>query len=105
MKKTLFSLLIIIFSITVFPHAIFAQAPANSPVTIPDTNLRTRITEALGKPSDAQLTVNDMLALTLLDGQDANIQDLTGLEHAHNLKELWISAAMSVTDISVRLQG
>ena len=106
MKTIVFSLFIVICSLAMFPHAIFAQVPANSPVTIPDVNLRAKITEALGKPSDAQLTAGDMLNLTLLDAQfslfdpqEAAIQDLTGLEHAHNLVELWISRN-SVTDIS-----
>ena len=61
---------------------------ANSPITIPDVNLRAKIAEALDIPRGMQLTEGDMLALEELNAPNANIQDLTGLEHAHNLKEL-----------------
>ena len=107
MKTIAFSLFIVICSVAIFSHTTFAQVPANSPVTIPDANLRAKITEALGKPSDAQLTAGDMLNLTLLDAQfslfdpqEAAIQDLTGLEHAHNLIDLYLSRN-DLTDISV----
>ena len=60
----------------------------NTRVTIPDANLRAKITETLGKPSGGQLTVKDMLALTRLAARNANIRDLTGLEHARNLRTL-----------------
>ena len=61
---------------------------ASSPVTISDTNLRVKITETLNKPQDVQLTAGDMLALRWLEAPNANIQDLAGLEHAHNLTTL-----------------
>ena len=60
------------------------------PVFIPDVNLYTRIVKTLGKPADAELTAEDMLGLTILEAQNADIQDLTGLEHAHNLRELYL---------------
>ena len=99
MKKTLFPLFILACSLAMFPHFGLAQVADNSPVTIPDANLRAAIAQSLGKPSEAQLTVGDMLNLTLLDGQDANIQDLTGLEPARNLVNLYLQRN-SVTDIS-----
>ena len=61
---------------------------AASPVTIRDANLRAKITETLGKARGVQLTAGDMLALTRLDARNTHIQNLTGLEHAHNLREL-----------------
>ena len=61
-----------------------------SPVTISDANLRAKIAETLGKSRNTQLTAGDMLALTRLRAPDANIRDLTGLEHAHNLRELYL---------------
>ena len=61
---------------------------ANSPVTIPDVNLRAKIAEAINKSVSAQLTAGDMLRLTQLNAPNANIQNLSGLEHAHNLREL-----------------
>ena len=61
---------------------------ANSRVTIRDANLRAKIAETLSKPQGVQLTAGDMLALTHLDAPNTNIQNLTGLEHAHNLQYL-----------------
>ena len=61
---------------------------ANSHVTVRDTNLRARIAETLGKARDVQLTAGDMLALTRLEAPNANIRNLAGLEHAHNLTTL-----------------
>ena len=63
---------------------------ANSRVAIPDANFRAKIAQALGKPTGAQLTAGDMLTLEVLKAPNANIQDLTGLEHAHNLKDLYL---------------
>ena len=60
----------------------------NTRVTIRDANLRAKITGALGKPSGGQLTAKDMLGLTRLAAPNANIRDLTGLEHARNLQTL-----------------
>ena len=61
---------------------------ANSPVTVPDVNLRAKIAEALNKPMSVQLTAGDMLTLTELEAPNANIRNLTGLEHAYNLRAL-----------------
>ena len=80
-------------------RAIAAQAPrpvsftitaidANSPVTIPDINLRAKIAEVINKPVSVQLTAGDMVALTELEAPNANIRDLTGLEQAYNLRNL-----------------
>ena len=69
-----------IFSITAINEA--------STVTVSDANLRARITESIGKSIGTQLTAGDMLKLMKLEGSNANIQHLTGLEHAHNLREL-----------------
>ena len=68
-------------------------------VDIPDSNLRAAIADALGKASGDIITVADMLTLTLLSAPDANITDLTGLESAMNLKELWL-AGNTISDIS-----
>ena len=61
---------------------------ANTLVHIPDVNLQAKIAEILGKPMGVQLTAGDMLALTWLRAPNANIQNITGLEHAHNLRNL-----------------
>ena len=66
---------------------------ASSPVTVRDTNLRVKITETLGKSRGVQLTAGDMLALTRLEAPNANIRNLTGIEHAHNLTTLNLGGA------------
>ena len=60
----------------------------NSPIDLPDANLLAKIVDTLGKPRGAQLTAGNMLALRRFDARNANIQDLTGLENAHNLSDL-----------------
>ena len=59
-------------------------------VAIPDAALRSKIATTLDKPDGAQLTAEEMLRLTNLNVRNANIQDLTGLESAYNLRELWL---------------
>ncbi len=76
-----FSLLI---SLTL-PLAATAQV-----VNIPDPNLRAAIENALGVAAGAPITVDEMAALTHLEAPNANISDLTGLEHATNLTGLWL---------------
>ena len=71
----------------------------NVPVTVPDAALRARIAETLSKPDGIQLTAGEMLELMTLDARKANIQDLTGLEYAHNLKSLKLEYT-SISDIS-----
>ena len=61
---------------------------ASSPITVRDTNLRAKIKETLDKSVGVQLTAGDMLALTELNAPNANIRDLTGIEHAYNLRDL-----------------
>ena len=61
---------------------------SNAPVNIRGSNLRAVIERALGKTQGATITQEDMLGLTVLDLSSSNIQDLTGLEFAINLREL-----------------
>ena len=55
---------------------------ATAQVNIPDPNLRAAIEEELNKASGATITVWDMALLKKLVAPNANISDLTGLEHA-----------------------
>ncbi len=57
-------------------------------VNIPDANLRARIEVLLSKNAGDAITVADMQTLTLLSAVNADIRDLTGLEHATNL--IWL---------------
>ena len=60
----------------------------SDPVTIPDAALRAKIAAALGKQPDGGITVGEMLTLTALTADNANISELTGLSYAPNLKTL-----------------
>ena len=59
-------------------------------VQIPDQNLRAAIAEALGKNKNAQITVDELKGLRKLEGQNREIRDLTGLQFATNLNELFL---------------
>ena len=59
---------------------------------IPDQNLRAKIEKQLGKASGDTITTADLAKLTELQAPNANISDLTGLEHATNLTELYLGA-------------
>ena len=61
---------------------VFAQ-----PVHIPDPNLRAAVGNAL---NGAPITQATMRRLTKLDAVKQGIIDLTGLEHAYNLRELYL---------------
>ena len=71
------------------PVRFTATAPLlSSPVTVPDTALRAKIAETLGKSPGGSLTMADMLTLTALTANNANIRELTGLHYAANLTTL-----------------
>jgi len=58
-------------------------------VNVPDPNLEAAIRDELGIPTEQpQLTVGDLNSLTFLDASERGIEDLTGLEAAHNLEFL-----------------
>ena len=54
-------------------------------ISIPDPNLRAAVEKALGKASGATITAAEMARLIRLEAKNANISDLTRLEHATNL--------------------
>ncbi len=83
--------LLICFSL---PLTVTAQT-----VNIPDPNLRAKIRDALGKTSGEDITRENMLTLTELNAQRANVTGLTGLEHATNLTHLRLNSN-SISDIS-----
>ena len=69
-------------------------------VHIPDPNLRALIAEALGKSSNAPITVEEMNGLRrIADAYSRGIRDLTGLQYAINLSRLVIENDQ-VSDIS-----
>ena len=66
------------------------QELASSKIEIPDPNLERAIRETLGLPSHLPVTQQVMLQLYGLSAADAQIENLTGLEYAHNLEDLAI---------------
>ena len=68
-------------------------------VEIPDPNLRQAVKDTLGLPDEAALTEGEMSRLVRFKAKNAEIGDLTGLEHALNLKTLDL-AANEIHDIT-----
>ena len=68
-------------------------------VDIPDPNFRAAIEENLGKSSGDTITVADMTTLVYLFIDTHTFSDLTGLEHAANLRELYLWGN-KISDIS-----
>ena len=83
-----------LFLTIVLGDVAFAQV-----VDIPDPNLRRLVRRALNLPNDAPVTVRDMRQLTELKVQNTGIENLDGLEHAVNLRRLWIDSN-SLSDLS-----
>ena len=83
-----------LFLTIVLGDVAFAQV-----VDIPDPNLRRLVREALNLPNNAPVTVRDMRQLTELKVQNTGIENLDGLEHAVNLRRLWIGSN-SLSDLS-----
>ena len=71
-------------------------------VYIPDVNLRAVIEEALGKPSGAPITAEEMATLVNLHrmAESKGISDLTGLEFATNLRRLRLAHNKHISDLS-----
>ena len=71
-------------------------------VYIPDPNLRAVIEEVLGKAPGATITADEMATLetfeTLADAK--GIRDLTGLEFATNMRDLWLKGNKHISDLS-----
>ncbi|HSG98441.1 MAG TPA: leucine-rich repeat domain-containing protein, partial [candidate division Zixibacteria bacterium] len=59
------------------------MAITNEVVVIPDANLEAVLRADIGKPT-GDLMVLDLALLDKLNGRNANITDLTGLEHCHS---------------------
>ena len=61
-------------------------------VLMPDANLASVVQETLGLTQDNMITSHSMLGLTQLYAPNRGITDLTGLEYASNLTELWLGS-------------
>ena len=73
------------FIYALFPIDITALLPRPKVVSIPDPNLAAAVRKEIGD----SITTHTMLHLLVLGVSNSGITDLTGLEHAHNLK--WLS--------------
>ena len=78
-----------------FPVDVFSVLPPPKVVSIPDPNLAAALREEIG---DA-ITTRTMLELTQLTAYHSGITDLTGLEHASNLRILLLGSN-TISDIS-----
>ena len=66
-------------------------------VHIPDANLRRAINARLGRSRTAAVPVNDILKISFLYGRwGGNVRDLTGLEHATNLRSITLPVDSTV---------
>ena len=73
-------------------------------VSIPDSNLRSAVEDALGKQSGDAITAAEMARLVVLDASNSGVRDVTGLQHAVNLRGLYlqgnrISSASSLSGL------
>ena len=73
---------------------------AKENVLIPDSNLRDAIATALGKVSSDEIVPSELATLRRLQASRAGISNLTGLEFATNLRELYLPSN-NISDISV----
>ncbi|NLA38132.1 MAG: leucine-rich repeat domain-containing protein [Methanomicrobiales archaeon] len=62
-------------------------AAASEVVSFPDASLEAAVRDALGKPG-GDITADDMATLDILDADDEEISELSGLEYAVNLRVL-----------------
>ncbi len=80
------------FMTRVFPIDVTGLLPRGKVVSIPDANLAAVVRKTLGLAPSARIRQLDMLKLTRLEAEKHQITDLTGLEHAKNLKFLNLGA-------------
>ena len=71
-------------------------------VYIPDPNLRAVIEEVLNKAPGATITADEMETLETLEvlADSKGIRDLTGLEFATNMRDLWLKHNEHISDLS-----
>ncbi len=75
-----------------FPIDVASLLPPAKVVSIPDSNLAAAVREALNMSSGETFTTHSILNLVKLEARNRGIKSLTGLEHAVNLTEVYLSA-------------
>lgn len=78
------------FTSHTFPIDITDLLPHPKVVSIPDPKLALAVRETLDLAPDDAITQLVMRRLILFNASDRQITDLTGLEHAHNVRDLWL---------------
>ncbi len=73
-------------------HTVTFNAVAGAPADIPDANLRAAIEDALNKAPGTLIAPAEIATMNHLNASNANISDLTGLETATNLTNLFLDA-------------
>jgi len=86
--------MVVVLLLFCIPGNTFAQV-----VDIPDDNLRSAIAQTLGKAADVPITLLEMGTLKVLRANDRGISDLTGLETASRLRDLYLNNNV-ITDLS-----
>jgi hypothetical protein len=64
-----------------------------------DENLEAAVRDAIGKPANQEMTINELANLIRLDAGDSHISNLAGLEYCTNLTQLTLSGNQ-INDIS-----
>ena len=77
-----------------------AQSVSAQVVAIPDPNLKKALQETLQLPDNAPITQQEMLHLTRLHVESPDLNNLTGLEHAINLEDLFLGNVGMVSDLN-----
>ena len=93
--KHLFFILPVICTL-LLPSSVRAQQDEPQVVNVPDPNLAAKIRVTLGVGT---ITTHDLLKLRVLHASGIEIEDLTGLEYAHNLGRLSLSGN-NISDLS-----
>ncbi len=75
-----------------FPINVTSLLPQAEVVSIPDANLAAAVRQTFRLSSSQAITTHSILNLRILDVPNSGITDLTGLEHAHNLRSLNLGA-------------
>ena len=73
-------------------------------VEVPDPHLRSAIAETLNIPHSAQITQGDMSNLTRISVNNQGIQNLSGLEFANNLKQLYLDDNPMISELNPIVQ-
>ena len=83
--KKIYTFFLIVILLNGLLSAVDAQV-----VRMPDANLAAAIRDALNLRPDTPITRQALQGLGALDAPESNISDLTGLEHATQLRWLWM---------------